>query len=105
MLWILVAGVASVLQIAIFLALIRIWRSLGWLRKTLKANLQSVPSNERQQAEGRQYLATLLDQPVETLPPLGRWAASADFLIILAETILNEKRSQILPSFSLLPFI
>lgn len=86
MLWLL-AMIAIGVQLAMLLVLLKVWRSLHWLWKGQKQVLVT----ERHQTEGRQYLATLLDQPAETLPPSGGWAASTDFLILLAEKILCEK--------------
>lgn len=57
------------------------------LREALRLSLRE----EEQERQARAYLSHLLQMDERALPPLRRWAASADFLIILAEKILNDR--------------
>jgi predicted O-methyltransferase YrrM len=76
--------------LAVLYVLLKLYRRLGGHFKTLLENFPHLRVT-MQQAEGRAYLARLLGLEFGDLPPFGGWAASADFLIILAEHILNEK--------------
>lgn len=53
--------------------------------------LQMSLTSQEQERQGREYLGNLLEIEPASLPPFGGWAASADFLIILAEHILMTK--------------
>lgn len=73
--------------------LLRIWRTVHWSYRT-RMNVESLRnalSHSRQQEEARDYLLRLLQLERGDLPPMGGWAASADFLLILAEHILAHK--------------
>jgi hypothetical protein len=75
---------------AIFLIILRFVLANQDVRTQLRTIDKSVQkgSGKLIQAEGRQYLESLLDLKAGALPPLGGFAASADFLIIVAEYIL-----------------
>ena len=80
-----------VAALVVVLMMVRLWRTLRWVHGAVATDLAPMLANARAQAEARAYLATLLQQPPETLPPMGGWAASADFLVILAETVLARR--------------
>jgi predicted O-methyltransferase YrrM len=83
--------VVIALLVAILYALLKLYRRLPGQFKTLSENLSWAMRVTTQQSEGRAYLSRLLGLELGDLPPLGGWAASADFLVILAEHILREK--------------
>lgn len=92
------AVAAMVLLIVSVYLIFRLYRTSLWLmrRSLTKDMLRRELLNHRQQAEARKYLAKLLKLDPEDLPPAGGWAASADFLIILAEYILSRKPATII---------
>lgn len=84
------AGVIAVLLLAILRYVRRLARTQigAWA-------LQASLTLQEQERQGREYLGSLLQMNSAELPPSGGWAASADFLIILAEQILMNKPSRV----------
>lgn len=66
---------------------------LRYVRRS--AQMQGIALNsatlQEQERQGREYLGNILEMDPASLPPLGGWAASADFLIILAEHIMTTR--------------
>jgi predicted O-methyltransferase YrrM len=89
------APLVAVLAIAALL--FRVQRSISCLvRSRLTADdLAHALAGSRHQDQARMYLSSLLKVAPERLPPLGGWAASADFLVLVAEHILNNRPSAI----------
>lgn len=69
------------------------YKRLNWLQHVALGDqsLVQLTSSVRQQTEARAYLSHLLQIDEERLPPMGGWAASADFLVLLAEHVLRER--------------
>jgi predicted O-methyltransferase YrrM len=89
MLYILLIGILALVAAATFFVL-KLFRQGRYLLNSLEHIEEALP-NPTAAAEGRAYLHRLLQLEPETLPPLGGWAASADFLIIVAEHVLRAK--------------
>ncbi|MHB9881021.1 O-methyltransferase [Pacificimonas sp. ICDLI1SI03] len=87
-------AILTVGLLCILVLLLKLYRQGKWQLHHLE-KLRPPPLLLQQQAEGRAYLHGLLQWDQNMLPPLGGWAASADMLIVLAETMLANRPQRI----------
>ncbi|WP_170985110.1 class I SAM-dependent methyltransferase [Roseomonas sp. AR75] len=75
-------------------------RDLHWLyrERVREGTIAEAMFQVREQQEAAAYLHTVLQLPPGSLPPMAGWAAAPDFLLMLAETVL-ERRPKVVVEF------
>jgi predicted O-methyltransferase YrrM len=86
-----IGPVVLALLSAVTFLLFKILRALQWLFRTRMAEVRTVVGKQAEQLQARSYLCNRLGLAESSMPPVGGWAGSADFLLLLAEHVLLNK--------------